>query len=128
AMDRGVKTICDPSVMDHDRDVRLQAEVAEETGVQLVVATGIYTYHYLPEHFRSREIEYMVEQFVLDIEEGIQGTDVKAAFIKCATDEQGITDDVAKVLRAAARASKQTGRPIMAHSHPGSGTGIAQMG
>jgi phosphotriesterase-related protein len=128
AVQRGVKTICDPSVMEHDRDVRFQAEIARETGVQLVVATGIYTYHYLPEHFRNREIEYMVEQFVRDIEEGIQGTDVKAAFIKCCTDQQGVTEDVEKVLRAAARASKQTGRPIMTHSHPASGAGIAQMG
>jgi phosphotriesterase-related protein len=128
AAQRGVKTICDPSVMEHDRDVRFQAEVAEQVGVQLVVATGIYTYHYLPEHFRNREIEYMVEQFVGDIEQGIQGTDVKAAFIKCCTDHQGVTDDVEKVLRAAARASKQTGRPIMTHSHPTSGSGIAQMG
>jgi phosphotriesterase-related protein len=70
----------------------------------------------------------MVEQFVRDIEEGIQGTDIKAAFIKCCTDQQGVTDDVEKVLRAAARTSKQTGRPIMTHSHPASGAGIAQMG
>jgi phosphotriesterase-related protein len=128
AAERGVKTICDPSVMEHDRDVRFQSEIAAEAGVQLVVATGIYTYHYLPEHFRNREIEYMVEHFVRDIEEGIQGTDVKAAFIKCCTDHQGVTDDVEKVLRAAARACKQTGRPIMTHSHPASGAGIAQMG
>src|SRR2546430_962764 len=128
AMQRGVKTICDPTVMELGRDVLLQADVAQETGVQLVVATGIYTYHYLPEHFRNREIEYMVEQFVRDIEEGIQGTEIKAAFIKCCTDQQGVTDDVEKVLRAAARASKQTGRPIMTHSHPASGAGIAQMG
>jgi len=128
AVARGVRTICDPSVMEHDRDVRLQAEVAGEAGVQLVVATGIYTYHYLPEHFRNREIEYMVDQFVSDIEEGIQGTDIKAGFIKCCTDAQGVTEDVEKVLRAAARASKQTGRPIMTHSHPASGAGVAQMG
>src|SRR5437764_14497494 len=114
--------------MEMGRDIRFMKRVAEETGVQLVVATGIYTYHYLPEHFRNREIEYMVEQFVSDIEEGIQGTDVKAAFIKCCTDQQGVTDDVEKVLRAAARTSKQTGRPIMTHSHPASGAGIAQMG
>jgi phosphotriesterase-related protein len=127
AMERGVKTICDPSVMEHDRDVRYQAEIAEETGIQLVVATGVYTYHYLPEHFRNRDADYLAEQFALDVEEGIQGTDIKAAFIKCATDEQGVTPDIDKLLRAAARASKRTGAPIMAHSHPKSGQGIAQM-
>ena len=53
--------------------------------------------------------------------------DIKAAFIKCAADEPGVTPNVEKVHRAAARASQQTGRPIMAHSHPASGTGLEQM-
>ena len=127
AMERGVKTICDPTVMELGRDVLLQADVAQETGVQLVVATGIYTYHYLPEHFRNREIEYMVEQFVRDIEEGIQGTDVKAAFIKCAADEPGVNENIEKVHRAAARASVRTGAPVMAHSRPASNTGPRQV-
>ena len=35
--------------------------------------------------------------------------------------------NVEKVHRAAARAAKQTGKPIMAHSHPASGTGLEQM-
>jgi len=127
AMDRGVKTICDPTVMEMGRDIRFMKRVAEETGVQLVVATGIYTYHYLPPHFQNRDIDYMVDLFVRDIEVGIQGTDVKAAFIKCCTDHQGVTDDVEKVLRAAAKTSLRTGRPIMTHSHPQSGQGLEQM-
>src|SRR5207237_7881565 len=102
AMDRGVKTICDPTVMEMGRDIRFMKRVAEETGVQLVVATGIYTYHYLPPHFQNRDIEYMLDLFVRDIEFGIQGTDAKAAFIKCGTAHQRGTDDVEKVLRAAA--------------------------
>jgi phosphotriesterase-related protein len=69
----------------------------------------------------------MADLFVRDVEVGIQGTDVKAAFVKCCTDHQGVTDDVEKVLRAAARASQRTGRPIMTHSHPQSGQGLRQM-
>ena len=57
----------------------------------------------------------------------MQGTDAKAAFLKCAVDEPGITEDVDKILHACARASKRTGRPIMSHSHPASGTGLKQM-
>ena len=65
--------------------------------------------------------------FVHEIENGIQGTPIKPAFIKCAADEPGLTPNVEKVHRAAARASNQTGRPIMAHSRPASGTGHEQM-
>jgi phosphotriesterase-related protein len=75
----------------------------------------------------SRDEDQIADIFVHDIEQGIQGTDIKAAFIKCAADEPGVTPNVEKVHRAAARASGQTGRPIMAHSHPKSGTGTRQM-
>jgi phosphotriesterase-related protein len=111
-MDRGVKTICHPTVMEAGRDIRFMSRVAEETGIQLVASTGIYAYHYVPPHFQNRDIDYMADQFVRDIEVGIQGTDIKAGFLKCCTDHQGVTDDVEKVLRATARASNRTGRPI----------------
>ena len=69
----------------------------------------------------------MADLFVHDIEQGIQGTDIKAAFLKCAADEPGVTENVEKVHRAAARASVRTGAPIMAHSRPASDTGPRQV-
>lgn len=129
AMEHGVRTIVDPAVMDLGRDVRLSQRVAEATGVRLVMATGIYGMHYrmLPHVFQTRDVDFLADVFVHDIEEGIQGTDVKAGFLKCAVDEPGISDDVEKVLRACARASKRTGRPIMAHSHPATRRGLEIM-
>jgi phosphotriesterase-related protein len=50
---------------------------------------------------------------------------VKAAFLKCAVDHQGMTHGVARVMRAVARAHRQTGAPITVHTHPGSQTGLA---
>ena len=128
-MDRGVKTIIEPTCMDLGRDVHLARRVVEATGIQLVMCTGVYgsRYTFLPQHFANRDADYLADAFVHDIEEGMQGTDVKAAFLKCAVDEPGITEDVDKILRACARASKRTGRPIMSHSHPASGTGLKQM-
>jgi phosphotriesterase-related protein len=129
AMSHGVKTIVDPSCMDLSRDAAFASRVAEATGIQLVLATGIYGQHYtfLPHHFETRDEDYLADAFVHDIEVGIQGTSVKAAFIKTAADEPGITPDVEKVHRAAARASNRTGRPIMAHTRPASRTGVDQM-
>jgi phosphotriesterase-related protein len=129
AMAHGVRTWVDPSCMDLARDAAWFARVAEETGIQLVMCTGIYGQHYtfLPYHFQSRDEDYLADVFVHDIEQGIQGTAVKAAFLKCAADEPGLTPDMEKVHRAAARASKRTGRPIMAHSRPASRTGLEQM-
>ncbi|MFN2617698.1 MAG: phosphotriesterase [Thermoleophilaceae bacterium] len=126
-MEQGVKTIVDPSCLYLGRDIGFMRRVAEDTGLQVIAATGIYTYSELPQVFKNRDEDFMADAFVHDIEEGIQGTDIKAAFLKCAVDEPGITDDVRKVLRACARASKRTGRPIMAHSHPGTRRGLEIM-
>lgn len=123
----GVKTIGEPTAMFGGRDVDLMRRVAEETGLQVIPCTGIYTYDYLPLNWQTRSEDEMADAFVHDIEQGIQGTDIKAAFLKCAADEAGVTDNVEKVHRACARASLRTGRPIMAHSHPGSATGPRQM-
>jgi phosphotriesterase-related protein len=127
AAGRGVDTIVDPTAMFGGRDVRFMQRVAEETGVKIVACTGIYTYDSLPHYFVNRSEDQMAELFVADIERGIQGTDAKAAFLKCAADEPGVTPNVEKVHRACARASVQTGVPIMAHSRPASGTGPRQI-
>jgi phosphotriesterase-related protein len=126
-MSHGVKTICDPNAMTGGRDARFSKRVTDDTGLQVILATGIYTYAHLPQVFQNREPEQIAECFVHDIEQGIQGTDVKAAFIKTACDEPGMVPNIEKVHRAAAKASLQTGAPIMAHSRPASGTGLEQM-
>jgi phosphotriesterase-related protein len=51
---------------------------------------------------------------------------VKASIIKCATDEPGVTEDVERILQAAARAHRATGVPISTHTHPASGVGLKQ--
>jgi phosphotriesterase-related protein len=128
-MEHGVTTWVDPACMDLSRDAAWSKRVAEETGINMIMCTGVYGVHYtfLPHHFQNRDEDYLADAFVHDIEEGIQGTDVKAAFLKCAADEPGITPDVEKIHRAVARASKRTGRPIMAHTRPASKTGLDQM-
>ena len=123
----GVQTVVEPSAMFLQRDAAFSKRVADESGLNVIVATGIYTYDHLPQVLANRSEDQIAEIFVHDIEQGIQGTGIKAAFIKCAADEPGVTPNVEKVHRAAARASLQTGRPIMAHSRPASGTGPEQM-
>jgi phosphotriesterase-related protein len=127
AKDRGVQSIVDATAMFNGRDVRFMKRVADETGVQILACTGIYTYDHLPHYFDFRDADAIAELFVEDIEGGIQGTDIKAAFLKCAADAPGVTENVEKVHRAVARASVQTGAPIMAHSMPAVATGPRQI-
>ncbi|HWG09306.1 MAG TPA: hypothetical protein VN672_09890 [Solirubrobacteraceae bacterium] len=127
AKDRGVRTIVDPTAMFGGRDVRFMRRIAEETGVRIVACTGIYSYDYLPHYFENRDVDVMADHFVEDIELGVQGTDIRAAFLKCAADAAGVTEHVEKIHRACARASLQTGAPIMAHSMPAVATGPRQV-
>src|SRR5919198_2079127 len=126
-MSHGVKTVVDPNAMTGGRDARFSQRIADETGIQIVLATGVYTYEHLPQVLMNRSEDQIADIFVHDIEQGIQGTEVKAAFIKTACDAPGMVPNVEKLHRAAARASNRTGVPIMAHSQPASGTGIEQV-
>ena len=127
AKERGVQTIVDPTAMFGGRDVRFMKRVADETGVRIVACTGIYSYDYLPHYFENRDADVMADHFVEDIERGIQDTGIRAAFLKCAADAAGVTENVEKIHRAVARASVQTGAPIMAHSMPAVATGPRQV-
>jgi phosphotriesterase-related protein len=126
AQERGVKTLVDPTVMGLGRDIRFMQEVVRQTGMQVIPATGLYTYSDLPFYFHQRSVDQMADLFVHDIEEGIQGTSIRAAFLKCATDEPGMTHGVEQVLRGVARAHRRTGVPILTHTHARSGTGLKQ--
>jgi phosphotriesterase-related protein len=123
----GVRTVVEPTAMLLGRDARASKRLADETGLQIVLCTGVYTYDHLPQFLLNRSEDYLADLFVHDIELGIQGTEVKAAFVKCAADESGVNERVEKVHRAAARAAVRTGVPVMAHSRPASGTGPRQV-
>ncbi|HSP55807.1 MAG TPA: phosphotriesterase-related protein [Dehalococcoidia bacterium] len=125
-MARGVKTLVDLTVADW-RDVPFVKEVVSRSGMQVVVATGLYWE--VPHFFRAlstRTPEYMADLFARDITEGIMDTGVKAAIIKCATDETGVTPDVERVLRAAAKAHRATGVPISTHTDASRKVGLLQ--
>jgi phosphotriesterase-related protein len=127
AAEHGVRTVVDATAMFGGRDVRFMKRVADESGVRIVACTGIYSYDYLPHYFENRDVDVMADHFVEDIERGVQGTEIRAGFLKCAADASGVTENVEKIHRAVARASLQTGAPIMAHSMPAVATGPRQV-
>ncbi|MEO8458728.1 MAG: phosphotriesterase-related protein [Chloroflexota bacterium] len=123
---RGVKTLVDLTVSDW-RDVPFVKEVVKDSGMQVIVATGIYWE--VPHYFSAqsgRSIESIADLFAGDIENGIMDTGVKAGIIKCATDQPGVTPDVERILRASAKAHRQTGVPISTHTHAASEVGTNQ--
>ena len=132
----GVRTIVDPTVIGLGRYIpRIQRVVDQVPDLQVIVATGCYTYQDVPFFFHHRtpglrsvlgfeEPEPMVTLFSRDITEGIAGTGVKAGMLKCAIDEPGPTPGVERVMRAVARTHLATGCPITVHTHPDSRQGL----
>src|SRR3954447_2308229 len=112
---QGVRTIVDPTVIGLGRYIPRIVRVAEQVPeLNIIVATGCYTYDDVPFFFHHRgpalnaavgaEVpDPMVDLFVRDVEEGIAGTGVRAAFLKCAIDAPGLTPGVERVMRAVAK-------------------------
>lgn len=130
---RGVDSIVDLTVIGLGRYIPRIARIAAATDINIVVATGVYTYRDVPMHFHFSGPgtllggpETMTDMFVRDITDGIADTGVKAAILKCATDEPGVTPGVERVLRAVAQAHRQTGVPISTHTHAPTRRGLEQ--
>jgi phosphotriesterase-related protein len=128
---RGIDSIFDPTVLGLGRYIpRIQA-IAARTNLNIVVATGLYTFNDVPQQFHYTGPGLLFDQpepltglFVKDLTEGIADTGVRAAFLKCAIDEPGLTPGVERVLRAVAQASAETGAPITVHTHAASESGL----
>src|SRR5947209_13743850 len=122
--DAGYDTIVELSVCGLGRDVGLMSRAVEGTGLQVTVATGLYTYDVLPRlwHFSGPGTlldgeEQLDELLRRDIQEGIEGTDIKAAMLKCAVDHDGLTPHVERVLRSCCRVHHKTNTPMTVHTH-----------
>ncbi len=120
----GIDTLVDLTVIGLGRSIpRIAAIAAQVPEVNVVVASGVYTYNEVPMYFRFRGPgtvlggeEPMVDLFVREVREGIGNTGIRAGILKCATDRAGLTPGVERVLRAVARAHRATGVPISTHT------------
>ena len=126
----GVETIVDPTVVGLGRYIPRVARVNAEVDINIVVATGLYTFDEIPHflHYRGPDTllggdEPMIEMFVRDIRDGIAGTSIKAAFLKGVVEERGLTPDQMRVQRAIAATHRETGVPITVHTNSAHRTG-----
>ncbi|WP_060721985.1 phosphotriesterase family protein [Pseudonocardia sp. EC080625-04] len=127
--DKGIDTFVDLTVLGLGRDIPTVQRLAEGVPLNIVVATGYYTAKDLPTYFHTHAPGGLVGRtlggpdvletmFTQDITTGIPRTDgVRAGIIKIVTDEHGITPDLDRVYRAAARAQAETGVPISTHTN-----------
>lgn len=128
---RGIDTIVDPTVIGLGRYLPRIQRINEQVEINIIPATGVYTYNDVPLQFHHQGPgllfdmpEPMVDLFVTDLQRGIADTGVRAAFLKCAIDAQGMTPGVERVMRAVAQAHVRTGAPITVHTHVHNESGL----
>jgi len=120
----GIDTILDPTVWGLGRYIPRVQRVAEQTDINIIVATGLYTYDEIPHQYENRgpglpldlPTDPMVDDFTRDIRSGIADTGVKAAFLKCVVEAKGLTPGVERNVRACAAVHRDTGAPITVHT------------
>ncbi|MGE5289036.1 MAG: phosphotriesterase [Micromonosporaceae bacterium] len=130
----GADTILDMTVPGLGRDPALVARAVEGTGLKVLFATGYYTYDNLPFPFHFRgpgkvfdNDDHVLESlFERDVTVGIGDTGFRAAVLKVATDEQGMTEDVERLTRAIANVHLRTGAVICTHAHAPTKRGLEQ--
>jgi phosphotriesterase-related protein len=115
----GIDTVVDLTTYDVGRDVRFLEVVSRESGMTMIASTG---QRFFPPRSRkvempARTVSGLSDFFRKEIEEGIDGTRIRAGVIKVGTDAGRPTPLEEVGLRAAARASKATGVPIRIHTH-----------
>jgi phosphotriesterase-related protein len=99
--------------------VDLDLAVSRATGLPIVVPTGNYREPWIPDWVREAS-EAELEKWMLGhLTQGVGDTGVIAAWIKVSAGDDGITPLETRILRAAARASVQTGAIIGSHTIKG---------
>lgn len=111
----GAMTECTPYGC--GRYVDLFAEVARRSPVRIVGSTGFFHESWCPIHpvAAALDLDGLTDLMVREITEGMGGTLVRAGLIKVATGQGRISPVEERILRAAARARRATGCPIITH-------------
>jgi phosphotriesterase-related protein len=124
--EHGVRTFVDPCPIDLGRDPELMAEVARQSGMQIVCSTGFYLEHIgIPYYWRVRSAEEVAEFYLHEIEHGIGDTGIKPGCIKIASgDPPG--DHDRKIVAAAAMAAAASGLTVISHCENSNGGDVQQ--
>jgi len=112
---------CTPAYL--GRDTQLLADLSKASGIRILTNTGLYKEPFLPKYAFEHSVDQIADTWAHEIKEGIDGTPIKAGFIKIAVNPGEIIPIQQKIVRAAALCSLSTGAIIACHT----GEGVAAM-
>lgn len=112
----------------HAGDHRQVRAVARESGVNIVHGTGHYIQPAHPEYVSESGVDELKEEYINDVVEGINDTNVRAGIIGELGVSGQIHEDEEKVLRAGAKAALETGAPVTIHPNGKADSGARRDG
>jgi len=120
----GLQTLVEATPAYLGRDPLLLKQLADASGMHLLVNTGYYgarEEQHLPRHAFTDPADSLAARWTREWTTGIDGTGIRPGFIKIGVDGGPLTDIERKLIQAAARTHLHTGLTIAAHTGPAAG-------
>jgi 5-phospho-D-xylono-1,4-lactonase len=116
----GGRTLCELTAVDFGRNVNKIKAVADNVPqVNVILTAGYNRPGYMGRWIHAVSEADMIRDTVRDLTKGIDGTDIKAGIIKCGTEYNNFNEMGQKLVRIAAAAYGETGRPVITHTTAG---------
>jgi phosphotriesterase-related protein len=116
----GGRTLCELTAVDFGRNINKIKAIADNVPeVNVIVTAGYNRPSYMGRWVHAVSEADMIRDTVRDLTKGIDGTDVKAGIIKCGTEYNNFNESGQKLVRVAAAAYRETGRPVITHTTAG---------
>ena len=112
----GVTVLVECSTVGVGRNLSVLRRLAEISPVHIIAPTGVYRDSYIPASLRETGVDELADLWTKELTEGIEGTTIRAGFIKLAMSDDGPTVLEVRNLKAAAMASQRTGAVIASHT------------
>ncbi|MHB1006422.1 MAG: phosphotriesterase family protein [Chloroflexota bacterium] len=120
AKQHGLRTVVEVSTIGMQRRPLDFVRIAELTGLNVVAGAGFYHGHFLPAYVHALDVPAMVDMIVRDLEEGMEGTNVRAGAIGEVGASVGeITPTEQRLFLAAGQAQNLTNAAIITHTDVG---------
>lgn len=116
AMDVGVTALVECSTGGVGRRADLDLAVSRATGLPIVVPTGIYREPWIPAWARAASSAELENWMGSELDDQIEASGVRAAWIKLSAGDDGITPLEGRILRAAAAVARRTEATIGSHT------------
>ncbi|MGZ9226000.1 MAG: phosphotriesterase family protein [Anaerolineales bacterium] len=112
----GTTALVECSTVGVGRNLTILRSLAEISPIRIIAPTGVYREAFTPSSLREISEADLANLWTKELTQGIEGTSIRAGFIKLAMSDEGPTVLEVRNLKAAAKASQMTGAVIASHT------------